>query len=74
MYHDGNEEQVLRAQHEQHLRVYDVPEVAVLERMKKIMMEKHDWEPEDFDGMSFMDIESEFLDGCGEEDFRPHED
>lgn len=60
----------LASQREQHFRDYDVVEVAVLERMKRVMMEKHGWEIDDFEGMSFTDIEAEFLDGCGEKDFR----
>lgn len=60
--------ELLAAQREQHLRDYDVPEVAVLERMKSALMKHHDWEAEDFDGMSFTDIEAEFLEV--EEDFR----
>lgn len=50
---------------------YDTAEITVLERMKRIMIQKHGWEREDFEGMTFLDIESEFLDGCGEPDFRP---
>jgi hypothetical protein len=49
---------------------YDVPEMNVLTRMKKIMKEKHGYTDEDFEGATFMDIESMFLDDCGEEDFR----
>jgi hypothetical protein len=49
---------------------YDVEEMSVLARMKKIMKEKHGYESDDFDGMSFTDIESMFLDDCGEKDFR----
>lgn len=52
---------------------YDVPEMNVLARMKKIMIEKHGYTREEFDGCSFTEIESMFLDDCGEEDFRPAE-
>ena len=50
--------------------MYDIEEMTVLQRMKTIMIRKHGWELEDFEGMTFLDIESEFLDGCGEPDFR----
>ncbi len=51
-----------------HLLDYDVPEVGVLLRMKSDLMRLHDWEVEDFEGMSFTDIEAEFLEV--EPDFR----
>jgi hypothetical protein len=50
---------------------YDEAEMSVLARMKKIMRERHGYAAEDFAGMTFADIESEFLDFCGEPDFRP---
>lgn len=53
------------------LDAYDVEEVSVLVRMKRIMVEQHGYEPDYFDGMGFLEIESIFLDDCGEEDFRP---
>lgn len=49
---------------------YDVEEMSVLARMKKIMKEKHGYDDEDFEDCTFADIESMFLDSCGEEDFR----
>lgn len=49
---------------------YDVEELTVMGRMKKTLKEKHGWEDEDFEGMTFTDVESEFLDSYGEEDFR----
>ena len=49
---------------------YDVEEMSVLARMKKIMREKHGYTDEDFEDATFTDIESMFLDDCGEEDFR----
>jgi hypothetical protein len=52
---------------------YDVPEMNVLARMKRIMIDKHGYDAEDFEGYGFLDIESMFLDDCGEEDFRPAE-
>jgi hypothetical protein len=49
---------------------YDVEEMSVLARMKHVMKTKHGYINDDFDGMSFTDIESMFLDDCGEKDFR----
>lgn len=49
---------------------YDVEEMSVLARMKKIMREKHGYTDEDFEDATFADIESMFLDDCGEKDFR----
>lgn len=59
---------ILRAQREVHLRDYDVPEVNVLQRMKRVLIKRHDWEAADFDGMDFTSIEAEFLEV--EPDFR----
>jgi hypothetical protein len=53
---------------------YDVGEMNVLARMKRIMIEKHGYAPKDFEGYNFTEIESMFLDDCGEPDFRPAED
>lgn len=49
---------------------YDVGEMSILNRMKKIMRDKHGYTDEDFADYGFLDIESMFLDDCGEEDFR----
>ena len=50
---------------------YDLEEMTVLQRMRHVLVTKHGWDEEDFEEMSFMDIESAFLDDAGEEDFRP---
>lgn len=52
--------------------VYDTEEVSVIQRMRRVLIEKYGWEPEDFEGMSFTDVEYEFLEV--EEDFRPEDD
>jgi hypothetical protein len=49
---------------------YDVEELSVLERMKRIMIEEHGYTRADFEECTFADIESMFLDDCGEPDFR----
>jgi hypothetical protein len=49
---------------------YDAEERDVLSRMKRIMIEKHGYTEEDFIDTTFLDVESMFLDDCGEEDFR----
>jgi hypothetical protein len=51
-------------------RDYDVEEMGVLTRMKHVMKTKHGYTDADFEGATFMDIESMFLDDCGERDFR----
>jgi hypothetical protein len=53
------------------LDMYDLEEMNILARMKRTLIQKHGWEPEDFQGMNFMDIEAEFLDV--EPDFRPED-
>lgn len=52
---------------------YDLEEMNVLNRMKEVLVRKHNWDNEDFEDMTFTDIESEFLDTYGEKDFRPTE-
>lgn len=49
---------------------YDAPEMSIMNRMQTALVEKHGWDDEDFDGMSFLDVEDAFLD-AGEIDFRP---
>lgn len=51
-------------------KLYDGEEYGIFARMKKVLVERHGWEAEDFQGMSFLDVESEFLDAYGEVDFR----
>lgn len=47
---------------------YDADEMSILERMKRTLVSKYGWEREDFEGMTFLDVEAEFLDV--EKDFR----
>ncbi len=47
----------------------DVEEVSVINRMKGTLIRKHGWDAADFEEMSFLDIETEFLEV--EKDFRP---
>lgn len=48
--------------------MYDTEEMSIFNRMKCILRDKHEWEHEDFEGMTFLDVEACFLDV--EEDFR----
>lgn len=47
---------------------YDAAEESVLARMKRVLVSDHGWVPEDFEELTFLDIEGEFL--VVEEDFR----
>jgi hypothetical protein len=49
---------------------YDIEEMSVLNRMKRDLMRDHGWYTIDFEGMTFLDIESTYLDEYGYEDFR----
>lgn len=49
---------------------YDIEEMGVLARMKHVLKTKHGYTDEDFEGATFADIESMFLDDAGEPDFR----
>lgn len=53
------------------LDAYDEEEMDVLRRMKQIMIDKHGYEGTEFEDATFTEIESMFLDDCGEPDFRP---
>ena len=52
---------------------HDEPEMSVLKKMKYILKTKHGYSNDDFEGLSFADIESIFLDDAGEPDFRANE-
>lgn len=47
---------------------YDTPEMDVLNRMKQELVRDDGWTREDFEGMTFLDVEAEYLDT--HEDFR----
>lgn len=52
---------------------YDVPEMQVLARMTQIMIREDGLARADFEGLTFTEIESMFLDEFEHEDFRPAE-
>lgn len=52
---------------------YDVPEMQVLARMTQIMIREDGLARADFEGLTFTEIESMFLDEYEHEDFRPAE-
>lgn len=47
---------------------YDYAEASIYRRMKNTLVRKHGWDEEEFETMSFLDVEAEFLDV--EKDFR----